>query len=112
VRIDYQYATAQTSLVPFQNPANAPNSDPTLPALPEIRVFDVRGGLRFSGLDLSLFVHNAFNWHTPIFVSRDLATTALNGYVGPTGQEVNFDTNYFGRGYVPRTLGVTATYRF
>ena len=72
----------------------------------------MRGGLRFNGLDLSLFVHNAFNWHTPIFVSRDLATTAGNGYVDPTGQEVNFDTNYFGRGYVPRTYGVTATYRF
>jgi len=112
VRIDYQFATAQTSLVPFQNPANAPNSDPTLPGLPEIRIFDARGGLRFGGLDLSLFVHNAFNFHTPIFVSRDLATTAGNGYVGVNGEEVNFVTNYFGRGYVPRTFGVTTTYRF
>jgi len=112
LRLDYQYATAQNSLVPFQNPANAPNSDPTLPGLPEIKILDVRGGLRFSGLDLSLFIHNALNWHTPIFVSRDLATTAGNGYVGPTGQEVNFVTNYFGRGYVPRTYGVTALYRF
>jgi hypothetical protein len=48
----------------------------------------------------------------PIFVSRDLATTAGNGFVSSTGQEVNFVTNYFGRGYVPRTYGVTAAYRF
>jgi len=112
VRLDYQYATAQNSLVPYINPANAPNSDPTLPGLPEIKILDLRAGLRFSGLDLSLFVHNALNYHTPIFVSRDLATTAGNGYVSATGQEVNFDTNYFGRGLPPRTYGLTALYRF
>jgi hypothetical protein len=68
--------------------------------------------LRFDGLDLSLFVHNAVNYHTPIFLSRDLATTAGNGYVSATGQEVNFDTNYFARGLPPRTYGLTAIYRF
>jgi len=113
LRLDYQFATAQNSLVPYINPANAPNSDATLPGLPEIRILDVRGGLRFSGLDLSLFVHNALNFHTPIFVSRDLATTAINGYASPTtGEEVNFDTNYFARGVPPRTYGLTALYRF
>jgi outer membrane receptor protein involved in Fe transport len=111
LRLDYQYATAQNSLVPYINPANA-SSDPTLPGLPEIKILDIRGGLRFSGLDLSLFVHNALNYHTPIFVSRDLATTAGNGYVSATGQEVNFVTNYFARGLVPRTYGLTAIYRF
>jgi outer membrane receptor protein involved in Fe transport len=112
VRLDYQYATAQNSLVPYINPANAPLSDPTLPGLPEIRVLDIRAGLRFDALDLSLFVHNALNYHTPLFVSRDLATTAANGYTSATGQEVNFDTNYFARGLPPRTYGLTALYRF
>jgi iron complex outermembrane recepter protein len=112
VRVDYQFATAQRSLVPFLDPANHPNDDPTLQGLPEIRLLDVRAGVRFSGLDLSLFVHNALDFHTPIFTSRDLATTVLNGYAAADGSPVDFVTNYFGRGLAPRTYGVTATYRF
>jgi iron complex outermembrane recepter protein len=107
LRLDYQYATAQNSEVPYLDPSNHPNSDPTLPGLPEIHILSVRGGVRFNGMDLSLFAQNALNYHTPIFVSRDLATTALNGYPGN-----NFDTNYFGRGYAPLTYGATLTYRY
>jgi outer membrane receptor protein involved in Fe transport len=107
LRLDYQYATAQSSEIPYLDPSNHPNSDPTLPGLPEIHILSVRGGVRFNGMDLSLFAQNALNYHTPIFVSRDLATTALNGYPGN-----NFDTNYFGRGYAPLTYGATLTYRY
>ncbi len=107
LRLDYQYATAQNSETPYLDPSNHPNSDPTLPGLPKIRVLSVRAGVRFDGLDLSLFAQNALDYHTPTFVSRDLATTALNGYPGD-----NFDTNYFGRGYAPLTYGVTMTYRY
>jgi iron complex outermembrane recepter protein len=112
VRLDYQYATAQRSLLPYLDPANAPNDDPTLQGLPEIRLLDVRAGVRFNGIDLSLFVQNALDFHTPIFTSRDLATTALNGYAAANGSVVDFDNNYFARGLPPRTVGVTATYRF
>jgi outer membrane receptor protein involved in Fe transport len=107
VRLDYQYATAQNSLVPYQDANNAPNDDPTQPGLPVIRFLNARAGLRAGGYDISLFAQNLLNYHTPTFVSRDLATTPTNGYVG-----TNFDTNYFGRGYAPRTVGVTATYKF
>ena len=62
----------------------------------------MRAGVRFNGLDLSLFAQNALDYHTPIFVSRDLATTVLNGY-GTAAEPDNFDTNYFGRGYAPMT---------
>ncbi|MGP8165745.1 MAG: TonB-dependent receptor [Steroidobacteraceae bacterium] len=106
LRLDYQYATAQRSLIPILDPNNAPNSDTTLPGLPEIRVLSVRAGMRFNGIDLSLFAQNALNYHTPLFVSRDLFTTPLNGY------PVNFDTNYFGRGIAPLTFGATLTYRY
>jgi iron complex outermembrane recepter protein len=113
LRLDYQFATAQRSLVPFLDPANVPNDDPTLQGLPEIRILDLRAGLRFGGYDLSLFVHNALNYHAPIFDSRDLATTAGNGYVAaPNGPAVDFDTNYFARGLPPRTYGLTVTYKF
>ena len=107
LRLDYQYATAQNSEIPVLDPNNHPNSDPTLPGLPEIRILSVRAGVRFSGMDLSAFAQNALNYHTPLFVSRDLATTALNGYPGN-----NFVTNYFGHGVAPLTYGVTMTYRY
>jgi len=107
LRLDFQYATAQRSLVPYQDTNNAPNDDPTQPGLPVIRFLNLRAGLRFDGVDLSLFAQNLLDYHTPTFVSRDLATTAQNGYPG-----TNFDTNYFGRGYAPRTVGVTVTYKF
>jgi iron complex outermembrane recepter protein len=106
LRLDYQYATAQNSLTPYLDANNAPNSDTTLPGLPEIRVLSVRGGIRFDGMDLSLYAQNALNYHTPTFVSRDLATSPENGY--PT----NFVTNYFGRGYAPRSYGLTVTYHY
>jgi outer membrane receptor protein involved in Fe transport len=104
LRLDYQYATAQRSLIPYTDPANDPNADATLPGLPEIRVLNLRAGLRFNGFDVSLFANNALNYHTPIFVSRDFNAPA---YGLP-----NLDTNYFGRGYAPRTVGITGTYKF
>jgi hypothetical protein len=107
LRLDYQLATAQRSLTPYLDPANAPfNDDPTLPGLPEIRLLAIRAGLRFGGFDVSAFAQNLLNFHTPTVVSRDAATTPDNGY------PVNYDTNYYGRGYAPRTIGVTATYRY
>jgi iron complex outermembrane recepter protein len=108
LRLDYQYATAQRSVIPYLDGNNTPNSDTTLPGLPEIRILSVRAGVRFNGLDLSLFAQNALNYHTPTFVSRDLPTSTLNGYPA----DGNYDTNYFGRGYAPLTYGVTATYRY
>ncbi len=104
LRLDYQYATAQNSLVPYQDPANLPNADTTQPGLPVIRMLNLRAGVRLNGFDVSLFATNALNYHTPIFVARDFAATNY-------GLQ-NLDTNYFGRGYAPRTIGVTATYKF
>jgi outer membrane receptor protein involved in Fe transport len=106
LRLDYQYATPQRSEVVYTDPNNAPNSDPTLPGLPNIRILSVRAGVRFNGLDLSLFAQNALDYHTATFVSRDLATSVQNGY------PYNFDTNYFDHGFAPLTYGVTATYRY
>jgi iron complex outermembrane recepter protein len=104
VRLDYQYATAQHSLVPYQDAANLPNSDPTQPGLPAIHIFNLRAGVRFNGFDMSLFATNLTNYHTPIFVARD--------FPAPDFGLPDFDTNYFGRGYAPRTVGITAIYKY
>ena len=50
LRLDYQYATPQRSLIPYTDPANGANADPTLPGLPEIRILNLRAGVRFNGV--------------------------------------------------------------
>jgi outer membrane receptor protein involved in Fe transport len=98
LRMDYQFATAQRSLTPANDPANVPSSDPTLPGLPETRILAFRAGLRYNGIDLSVFVQNALNYNTAQFYSRDSAAP--------------YTTSYYARGVAPRTIGATAAYRF
>ncbi len=97
VRLDYQFATAQTALLPLQDTRNALN-DATLPGLPETRNLNLRAGLRWNGYDISAFINNATDQHPVLFESRDIA--------GPT------DNLYFGRGVRPRTIGLTASCRY
>jgi len=106
LRVDYQFSSDQNSLIPLNDPGNHPNSDPTVPGAREFRLLTVRAGVRWDAFDVSLFVHNALDFHDPLSIRRDVATTVLNGF------PVDFDTNYFGRGVQPRSYGVTATYRF
>jgi hypothetical protein len=83
----------------------------TLPGLPVLNNLSARGGVRFSGVDISAYANNLTNAHPLMFESRDTAPYALgpgtNGGTGPTT-----DTLYFGRGVRPRTIGVTASYRY
>jgi len=95
VRFDYHYSTAQTALLPTQNPNNG-ISDPTIPGLPLVKTLGMRAGFRWNGLDLSIFGQNLTNEHPLLFVTRD--TTASN--------------LYFARSSRPRTIGLTATYRY
>jgi len=110
VRIDFQYTTAQRSLLAPQDNRNA-LFDTTIPGLPITRNLSLRGGVRFSGFDLSLYANNLTNSHPLLFESRDIAPYSLgpgtNGATGPTT-----DNLYFARGVRPRTVGVTATYRY
>jgi hypothetical protein len=98
IRADFQYTTRQTALLPGQDPRNALN-DVTLPGLPVTRNLQLRAGLRWNGYDISLFANNVLDQHPVMFESRDIANDAT-------------DNLYFGRGVRPRTLGVTATYRY
>ncbi len=97
VRADFQYQTAQTALLPGQDVANGLN-DTTIPGLPINRNLNLRGGMRWDGIDVSVFANNVTDTHPQLFVSRDIA--------------LDFDEQYFARGVRPRTVGVTATYRY
>jgi iron complex outermembrane recepter protein len=98
IRVDLQHTSAQSALLPGQNSQNA-LYDTTIPGLPVTNNLQLRAGMRFSGFDVSLFGNNLANSHPLMFSSRDIAVDTV-------------DNLYFGRGVRPRTIGVTATYRY
>jgi iron complex outermembrane recepter protein len=98
LRLDFQHQTAQRSLLAIQDQRNA-LYDQTLPGLPVVNNLSARAGLRFKGFDLSLYGNNLTNAHPLMFEARDIYSNAT-------------DLLYFGRGVRPRTLGITATYRY
>jgi iron complex outermembrane receptor protein len=93
----YTFSSAQKGLIPYQDPANA-LSDPTITAFAESKDLSMRGGLRWGGTDVSLYVNNVFNQHPLLFNARDFASPAV--------------TQYFDRSVQPLNFGVTWTYHY
>ena len=109
-RLDFQHSTAQKSILPIQDDNNA-LFDRTIPGLPVLNNLSARAGLRFNRFDISAYANNLTNAHPLMFESRDIAPFSLGpGTGGATGPTT--DTLYFGRGVRPRTIGITATYRY
>jgi iron complex outermembrane recepter protein len=96
VRADFQYATAQSRLLPTQDSNNA-IYDTTIPGLPLTTNLSLRAGWRWNGADVSLFVQNLTDAHPVLFESRDSPED---------------DNLYFQRTQRPRTIGLTATWRY
>lgn len=103
-RLDYQVLTAQNSQLQSQDSRNA-FFDNTLPGLPLSRELGARLGVRFNGFDVSLFGENLTDEHPQMFLSRDIPP------VLPAGQNPP-DNLYYARSVRPRTVGITATYRY
>jgi outer membrane receptor protein involved in Fe transport len=94
LRVDYQLLTAQTALQPIQDTNNGV-SDSLYTGLPQITNLSARAGLRWAGLDLSLFAQNLTDAHPIVSHTRDTTTSTL----------------FFDHTVRPRTFGITATYR-
>lgn len=94
LRVDYQLSTAQTALQPIQDSGNGV-SDPTYTGLPRTTNLSVRAGLRWAGIDVSLFAQNLTDAHPLVSHTRDTTTSDL----------------FFDHSVRPRTIGITATYR-
>ena len=109
-RLDFQHSTAQKSKLPGQDDNNG-LFDATIPGLPVVNNLSVRAGLRFNGVDLSAYANNLTNAHPQMFESRDIAPYSngpnSNPRTGPTTDDL-----YFARGVRPRTIGITASYRY
>ena len=97
-RADYQFTNAQTAVLQGQSDRNA-LFDTTIPGLPATKNLQLRAGFRWSGYDVSFFAQNVLDQHPVLFKSRDIASNAT-------------DQLYFARGIRPRTIGITATYRY
>ena len=95
VRVDYQLTTAQTAKQPIQDPNNGV-SDTSYIGLPQTKALAVRAGLRWNGFDLSLFGQNLTNEHPLLSLNRDSGYSDL----------------FYGHSVRPRTVGITATYRY
>lgn len=103
VRFDYEYRS--------QGPANTSglntdNRSPVLPPLdpevavraPSTSILGLRAGMRFGGADVSVFARNVLN-ENPFVVRGDLS------FGGPPH-------GYTAQTVIPRSYGVTATYRY
>jgi hypothetical protein len=95
LRIDDQFSGAQNGLTPIQDPNNG-TADPTLPSLGSSNDLSLRTGLRWSGIDVSLFANNVLNSLPALVTARDTTYTSL----------------YYQHTWRPRTIGFTGTYRF
>jgi outer membrane receptor protein involved in Fe transport len=96
VRVDYQYSTALHALTPANNGADG--GDPTLPSQPILTDLQLRAGVRWNGIDVSLYGQNLTDAHPIAFESRDIAAQG--------------ETLYFERSVRPRTFGITGLYHF
>ena len=96
-RIDYQYGAALTDLTPAQNPANG-GSPGTIFNVPSNAYTSARAGVKLDGWDVSLFAQNLLNTQPKLSQQLD----------GVPGASPLFQV-YTWR---PRTIGVTAIYRY
>jgi iron complex outermembrane recepter protein len=110
-RVDFQHQNAQRNLFPIQDANNA-LIDTTLRGPPVFNNLSLRAGVRFNGLDLSAYANNVTNSNPLLFNARDLYPYPGAAGTGASQLGPSTDTLYFGRGVRPRTIGVTATYRY
>jgi len=94
-RVDYNYRSHQNAITPTLNPANG-GTDLTIDNLPASHLVSLRSGLRFAGIDASLFVNNLFNENAWSARQRDNGRSTL----------------YRAQTFRPRTIGLTASYRY
>jgi iron complex outermembrane receptor protein len=101
LRTDYQYQAKQSDLVSGNNPQNGGYQPWAVFQLPTTSQLSLRAGMRFEGLDVSLFCNNLTDSH-PILAKGTSINTGVPGEL----------VGYFESSYRPRTYGVTASYRY
>jgi outer membrane receptor protein involved in Fe transport len=109
-RADYEYAS-KGGITPGLNPGNrAPSAGPLDPLVavraPATSQLALRAGVRIASADISVYAKNLLN-ENPLVARGNLATVqGPPPYFGPAG------LGYTGMTITPRTVGLTATYRY
>jgi iron complex outermembrane recepter protein len=94
-RVDYSYIGKNTARTPQQDPVTNVY-DPGLVTDSSIRLLEARLGMRFGGVDVSVFGRNLLNDAPVLGVNHDAAGDPL----------------YYATTIRPRSIGLTATYRY
>jgi outer membrane receptor protein involved in Fe transport len=102
VRVQNQYASQNDGPYLWQN-VDSTSYDPALRAVPASNRLDLRVGARFGELDLSLFVQNALD---------QTRETSLSHWIYSPGGAGTGSPLFTGISQRPRTVGVTAVYRY
>ncbi len=95
LRVDYSYIGKDTDKTPQQDPVTSVY-DPGLVTDSSIRLLEARLGMRFGGVDVSVFGRNLLNDAPILGVNHDGAGDPL----------------YYATTIRPRSIGLTATYRY
>jgi iron complex outermembrane recepter protein len=103
VRIDYEYTARSKWASPRQDPASA-QYDPANFTLPATNFVSLRAGVSSNGWSFEPFVDNLFNTHPLTNYDFSIDPLPASG----------LSASRLERGYTfrPRTMGVTATYRY
>ena len=94
------YSAQQTDLVPAQNPANDGVYQLGYPAVPVQSFTSLRAGLKWNGLDVSVYVQNLFDSRPRLTAYQDIGS--------PQGGTPLFYVITWRQ----RTIGVTGTYHY
>ena len=95
VRLDYEYAGAETGLTPERDPDTTLFDGGLLPEPATNRV-SIRAGATFNKVNVVLFVENLLNSNPQLDLNHQDSDTLL----------------YEATTFRPRTVGITATYRY
>jgi outer membrane receptor protein involved in Fe transport len=95
IRADYEFSSAETGLTPERDP---PTSlyDPGLVPEPQTDILSMRAGMTVGGVNLAVFAENLLNTHPQLDKNHQDSSTLL--YEASTLR--------------PRTIGLTAIYRY
>jgi iron complex outermembrane recepter protein len=95
IRLDYEFASRESGLTPERDPLTS-SFDPALLPEPETNVVTVRAGTTFDRLSVSVFADNLLNSHPQLNFTHQDSNTLL------------FEATTLR----PRTIGLTAAYRY
>jgi outer membrane receptor protein involved in Fe transport len=106
-RIEDTYHSHNSGPFSQRNFQNSVVYDPLVPDEPSNNLINIRAGVLYRGIDMSLFVENLANSH-PLMSAFHVGQR----FVDPITHVPDSDPRFFANTFTPRTIGVNATAHF